>query len=91
MWTIDKVYIDGSCGSETVAGVFLARLKRVCHVTHFLKSNDTNALSSSQYDLALEFSMNGSGNILIKKKGFLSIGYRISNSLDPSMYTLSTV
>ena len=27
--TIDKVYIDGSCGSKIITGILLARLKRV--------------------------------------------------------------
>ena len=35
---IDKVYIDGPCGSKTVAGVLFKRLKRVGHVTNFLKT-----------------------------------------------------
>ena len=35
--TIDKVYLDEPCGSKTVAGVLLARLKRVGYVTHFYK------------------------------------------------------
>ena len=36
---IDKVYIDGPCGSKTLAGVLLllARFERVSHVTHFYK------------------------------------------------------
>ena len=32
---IDKVYIDGSCGSKTVASILLARLKRGGHLTHY--------------------------------------------------------
>ena len=30
-------YIDGPCGSKTIAGVFLARLERVGQLTHFYK------------------------------------------------------
>ena len=36
MSTIDKVYINGSCGSKTVAGVLLTRL--------FSKSESYNSL-----------------------------------------------
>ena len=34
---IDKVYIDGPCGSKKIAGVLLARFESVSHVTHFNK------------------------------------------------------
>ena len=34
---IDKVYLDGSCGSKTEAGILFASLKRVGHLTHFYK------------------------------------------------------
>ena len=34
---IDKAYIDGPCGSKTLAGVMLARSGRKSHVTHFYK------------------------------------------------------
>ena len=37
MLAIDKVYIDGPCGSKTVAGGMLAPFKTVSHVTHFYK------------------------------------------------------
>ena len=33
----EKVYIDGPCGSKTLAGVLLAHFERVSHVTHFYK------------------------------------------------------
>ena len=36
---IDKVYIDGPCGSNTLADVLLARFERVSHVTHFYKKD----------------------------------------------------
>ena len=35
---IDKVYIDASRGSKTVAGVLLAHSKRVGHETDFYKN-----------------------------------------------------
>ena len=34
---IDKVHIDGPCGSKTLAGVLLVRFERVSHVTHFYR------------------------------------------------------
>ena len=34
-FTKDKVYIDGSCGSKTVADVLLACLKRMGYVTYY--------------------------------------------------------
>ena len=36
---IDELYIDGPCGSETLAGVLLARFERVSHMTHFYKKD----------------------------------------------------
>ena len=41
--TIDKVYIDGPCGSKTLAGVLLARFERVSHVTYFKKWTNRNS------------------------------------------------
>ena len=35
--SLDKVYIDGPCGYRKLAGVLLACLERVSHVTHFYK------------------------------------------------------
>ena len=37
MINIDKVYIDGSCGSKNGAGVLLVHLKRVRYVNKFYK------------------------------------------------------
>ena len=44
MWlqTIDNVYIDGSCGSKTLAGVLLAQFERVSH-TFINRTNGTSA------------------------------------------------
>ena len=37
--TIDKVYIDGPCGSKPLAGVLLARFERVSDMTHLCKKD----------------------------------------------------
>ena len=50
---IDKVYIDGTCGSKTLAGVLLACFERVSHVTHFLVR--PIGIVRIQYSWALEY------------------------------------
>ena len=40
---IDKVYIDGLCGSKTLAGGLLACFERVSHVTHILNRINKNS------------------------------------------------
>ena len=86
MMTIDKVYIDGPYGSKTLNGVLLARFERVSHVTHFY--NDTIPIydpsKSLQHEWAQEFP-----DYKTCLANNLSIDLRISNSHDPSMYTLS--
>ena len=49
---IDKVYIDGSCGSKTVASILLARLKRGGHLTRYTKKNRYQCVILYQYGVA---------------------------------------
>ena len=69
----NKTRQRGPCVSKTVAGVLLAHLKIVGHVTHFCK-NMIPICDPPQYSWALEFPYsnvyrtNGTGNFLITKK-----------------------
>ena len=67
---IDKVYIDGSCGYKTVAGVLLARFKGVGNIAYFYK--DTISMRDplpeyfSYYNVC---STNGPGFLITKMFG----------------------
>ena len=69
MLTIDKVYIDGTCGSQTLAGV--SHIERVSHMTQFYSTNSSSAYT--QYGWAREFPYSNvcstiePGNFLITK------------------------
>ena len=85
---IDKVYIYEPCGSQTLAGVLLARFDRVSHVTHFYKYKQyvysTVGLLDfqTQYDCTRE--LPGYKKCSAKDVSFYLL---ISNSHCPSMYT----
>ena len=91
---IDKVYIDRSCGSKTVAGVLLARFKDTVPLPvrdplSVLLGPRISLLPCLQYNWARRISR------LPKTVGhfvhFFSIDLLISNSYDPSMYNLPLV
>ena len=93
---IDKVYIVGSCGSKTLAGVCLRVSKEwVMWLTFINRTNRSSAyavclgsgisqLGCLRYDWAYEFP-----DYKKCSTNNLSIDILISNSHGPSMYTLS--
>ena len=83
---IDKVYIDGPCGSKTISGVLLARFERVSHVTHFHKEDQYEPCVWSYICSTI-----GPGNLLIIKQfSANNLSYRLKSiSHGLYVYTLS--
>ena len=71
---IDKVYIDGPCGSKTLASVLLALFRKSESCDSLLKIGPIGAVHNMQYSRPLEFSNSnvsstiGPENFLITKK-----------------------
>ena len=89
MLTIDKLYIDGPCGSKTLAGFLLARFERVNHMTHFYRYAGPIGAVGIQYGWikCLQYDWAAQKGTAYNS----SIDFRKSNSHGPSTYTLSMV
>ena len=92
---VEKIFIDGSCGSKTIADLLLARFIIDGHVTHYYKDTFPCVILN-QYSWTLEFSYSyvcsTNGSLLQKCSAInLSFYLLISNLHDPSIFIKSII